>query len=172
MTVQCTKTPAKENYRLGVGLMVINPNKEILVGKRIDQKAKKETGLHVDSWQMPQGGIDSKEAPHQAAMRELKEEIGTDYVRMIAISNFWYSYDFPQELQLKLWGGRFKGQCQKWYLLEYLGKDENIKISHSYNPEFSEWKWIAAKELPHLIVDFKKELYTNVLEEFQGFLDE
>jgi len=144
-------------YRPCVGLMLINSKKRVFAAKRIDQIA--------EAWQMPQGGIDEGEDPHTAAMRELEEEIGTNKAEIIAESREWLTYDLPEDLVGKLWGGRYRGQKQKWFALNFTGSDRDINIETKH-PEFSEWKWVEAHELPGLIVPFKKKLYEEIVEEF------
>ena len=152
-------------YRKGVGLMILNADHKVWVGKRHD--TKNLIGPHT--WQMPQGGIDSTETPWQAALREMKEEINTVNVRLIAETKEWITYDFPEKLHETLWGGRFFGQTQKWFLVEYLGQDDEINI-HTRHPEFTEWRWVDATALPDLIVPFKRDLYIKLLEEFKPYL--
>lgn len=148
-------------YRPGVGLMIINDNFEVFVGKRIDSK--------TESWQMPQGGVDEGESTQEAVLREMQEEIGTNLATIIAETKQWYHYDLPYHLIGKLWDGRFRGQRQKWFLLKYLGKDNDININN-HNPEFNEWKWVKMEELPQIIVPFKKNLYISVIEEFRDVI--
>ncbi len=157
--------PDHIEYRKGIGLMILNAKKKVWVGQR------KDTGnlMGPDAWQMPQGGIDGQETPWQAALRELKEEIGTTHVRLLAESQDWISYDFPEELHTTLWGGRFFGQTQKWFLVEFLGLDTEINI-HTRHPEFAAWRWVDAHQLPDLIVSFKRDLYIKLLEEFKPYL--
>lgn len=152
-------------YRKGVGLMILNGSKKVWVGQRYD------TGnlIGPHTWQMPQGGIDGTETPWQAALREMKEEIGTINVRPVTESRDWISYDFPEELHARLWGGRFFGQTQKWFLVEFLGHDTDININ-TRHPEFIDWQWVDAHKLPDLIVPFKRDLYLKVLEEFKDYL--
>jgi len=152
-------------YRKGVGLMILNGAKKVWVGQRHD------TGnlIGPHTWQMPQGGIDGTETPWQAALREMKEEIGTTHVRPLTESRDWISYDFPEELHTRLWGGRFFGQTQKWFLVEFLGDDTDININ-TRHPEFIDWQWVDAHRLPDLIVPFKRDLYLKVLEEFKDYL--
>jgi len=157
--------PDNIEYRKGVGLMIMNAERKIWVGQRQDVSSLIDS---VSAWQMPQGGIDSAETPWQAALREMKEEIGTINVRLVAESREWISYDFPEELH-NLWGGRFLGQTQKWFLVEFLGDDAEININ-TFHPEFIAWKWVDANQLPNMIVSFKKDLYQKVLEEFKGYL--
>lgn len=153
--------PRPDRYRRGVGILLLNPRREVLVAQRIDFKS--------EAWQMPQGGIDGRETPLQAAWREMKEEIGTDRARLLAESRRWLSYDLPDDLAPLLWKGRFRGQTQKWFAMEFLGEDGDIDIA-TENPEFSTWKWVAAREVPDLIVPFKRDLYRQVLSEFAPLL--
>lgn len=141
---------AKLAYRPGVGVMLVDGRGEVFVARRID--------MDDEAWQMPQGGIDEGESPRQAALRELAEEIGTSEVRIIAESEDWLSYDFPDELVGRAWGGRYRGQRQKWFLARYLGRDEDIDLDTG-QPEFSHWKWLPMTELPGVIVPFKRDLY-------------
>jgi putative (di)nucleoside polyphosphate hydrolase len=152
-------------YRKGIGLMILNAEKKVWVGQRHDS----DKLIGPNTWQMPQGGIDSTETPWQAALREMKEEIGTINVRLIKESNDWISYDFPEELHTTLWGGRFFGQTQKWFLLEFLGNDSEININ-TRHPEFTAWRWVNPSELPELIVPFKRNLYVQLLKEFKDYL--
>lgn len=149
-------------YRRGVGIMLVNRHGLVFAARRID--------MAEDAWQMPQGGIDEGEAPRAAALRELKEEIGTDKAEIVAESRDWFAYDLPQALSHKAWGGRFRGQTQKWFLCRFMGTNEDIDLNHHHDPEFSEWRWVEAERLPALIVDFKRNLYTAVVEEFSAHL--
>lgn len=148
-------------YRIGVGLMIINEQNKIFVGRRIDSK--------VDLWQMPQGGVDKGEAPHDAALREMLEEIGSNKGVIIAQSNHWYSYNIPKNLIAKFWDGTYCGQTQKWFLIRFQGTDEDINLTY-YKPEFNNWRWISPTELLDIIVPFKKKLYNAVMEEFKLYL--
>lgn len=144
-------------YRPGVGMMLFNNEKRIFVAKRIDMRA--------EAWQMPQGGIDKGEEPRPAAIRELTEEIGTGKATIIAESKEWYTYDLPADLIPKVWGGKFRGQRQKWFLMRFDGTDEDIDIETEH-PEFLEYKWALPEELPKIIVPFKQKLYEQLVEEF------
>ncbi|HXQ40668.1 MAG TPA: RNA pyrophosphohydrolase [Candidatus Udaeobacter sp.] len=144
-------------YRPGVGVMLLNRQAEVLVGKRIDMPS--------DAWQMPQGGIDADETPEAAAWREMREEIGTDKAALLAESRDWYFYDLPPDLADQIWHGRFRGQRQKWFAFRFLGQDGDIDIT-THRPEFSDWKWAPMAELPSLIVPFKRRLYADLLAEF------
>jgi putative (di)nucleoside polyphosphate hydrolase len=161
-------TEVKNNppYRRGVGIMLLNKDKKVFVGQRVDK------GHLIDNqaWQMPQGGIDSDEFPLEAAMREVREETGTNKVRLIAESQEWLTYDFPKPLQSALWGGRYLGQTQKWFLMEFLGEDKDIDLN-SHHPEFIAWKWVSPEDLPSLIVEFKRDLYIQILKAFESYLN-
>ena len=150
-------------YRLNVGIMLINHDGLVFVGQRRDN--------HSDAWQMPQGGIDNGENPKEAALRELHEETGipANLVQVLEVSENWISYDLPKDLISQLWGGRFRGQKQKWYLMRFLGSDAEVNIQ-TETPEFSAWKWIPPDALVENIVPFKKSVYQKVLSEFSKTL--
>ncbi len=153
--------PQKLPYREGVGMMIINKQKKIFVGKRIDTK--------IEAWQMPQGGIDIGETPSKAALREMHEEIGSDKGEILAESKKWYSYDLPPFLIPRLWNGRYRGQKQKWFLIIFKGLDEEINIKTAH-PEFNAWRWVSLEKLPKIIVPFKRRLYQAVIEEFKDLI--
>lgn len=142
-------------------MMLINQGGMIFVARRIDTLA--------EAWQMPQGGIDAGEEPKPAALRELKEEIGTDKVEILGESREWLTYDLPDELIPKIWGGKYRGQKQKWFAMRFLGEDRDIDIATEH-PEFSTWKWVEPEEVPKLIVPFKRALYEHLIEEFRPLL--
>lgn len=148
-------------YRTGVGIMLINGEGRVFVAQRADTEG---------AWQMPQGGIDAGEEPRLAALRELKEEIGTDKAEILSESREWLSYDLPAELQGQVWGGRFRGQKQKWFLCRFTGTAADIDLDHDRHPEFNAWRWVEPDSLPDLIVPFKRGLYRAVLAEFRAFL--
>ena len=154
---------AKLPYRPCVGVMLVNGEGKIFVGQRIDNDAP--------AWQMPQGGIDEGETPLEAALRELGEETGLpeDAVTVESETSDWVTYDLPHELVPKIWKGRFKGQKQKWVLMRFTGSDDLINIETDH-PEFSEWCWLPASDLVANIVPFKREVYQQVLAEFDGRL--
>ena len=149
-------------YRPCVGLMLFNRAGLVFVARRIDMPS--------EAWQMPQGGIDKGEKPRKAALRELREEIGTDKAEIVAESQGWRPYDLPRELQGVLWKGRFRGQTQKWFLLRFTGKDADIDIATEH-PEFLEWKWVELADVPRLIVPFKRKVYEEVVAEFGPLID-
>ncbi len=149
-------------YRLGVGIILLNPANRVFAARRIDTKA--------EAWQMPQGGIDDGETPEKAVMRELKEETGTDKAGIIGTSDKWYTYDLPDALVPVIWGGRYRGQKQKWFVLRFLGRDCDINIATD-EPEFSEWRWVKPETLPDMIVPFKRELYAELVRDFSGYLE-
>ena len=149
------------DYRPCVGIMLLNQKTQIFVARRIDTPG--------EAWQMPQGGIEKGEAPREAALRELEEEIGTAKAEIIAEAGGWLTYDLPDELRASLWGGRYRGQCQKWFALRFTGKDKDIDLATAH-PEFDAWKWITPRDLPNLIVPFKRAVYLQVLEEFAAVL--
>jgi putative (di)nucleoside polyphosphate hydrolase len=116
---------------------------------------------------MPQGGIDPKEDPRQAALRELAEETGTADAEILAETPDWLSYDLPEDLRRRVWRGRYKGQRQKWFLMRFLGHDSDIDLEAHAHPEFSAWRWAPAADVPSLIVPFKRDLYRAVVDAFQ-----
>lgn len=144
-------------YRPGVGIMLFSRDGLVFVAKRIDTP---------DAWQMPQGGIDAGEDPRDAAFRELEEEIGTAKAVILAESTTWHAYDLPKHLRRRVWGGRFRGQRQKWFAARFLGQDGDINLATAH-PEFDAWKWVALAELPALIVPFKRPLYAALIDEFR-----
>ena len=148
-------------YRPCVGIMLINSDGLVFVAKRIDNKA--------DAWQMPQGGIDRGEDARLAALRELEEETGVtqDLVEIIAESDGWLPYELPHDVVPKFWGGKYRGQEQKWYLMRFLGRDEQINIETEH-PEFSAWCWQPVDQLVEKIVPFKREVYARVVQEFEA----
>ena len=152
-----------KDYRPNVGMMILNHHKEIFVGKRIDHPS--------EFWQMPQGGIDSKEKSEVAALREMEEEVGIkkSKVKLISQSKEWYYYSLPKDLSKTLWKGKYKGQRQKWFLYEFKGNTKDININTEH-PEFSEYKWVKKDFLIPNIVPFKKEVYLKVIKDFKKYL--
>jgi len=153
-------------YRPCVGVMLVNGEGKVFVGKRIDNK-------EGDRWQMPQGGVDDGEDLDAAMLRELAEETGAkpEHLQTIARLPEELFYDLPPELQGKLWGGKYKGQRQSWYLVRFTGRDADIHLDAWDHPEFCEFKWVEPDLLPELIVPFKREVYRTVVEGFRDQLD-
>ncbi len=150
-------------YRPCVGVMLINSDGRIFAGQRLDSAAP--------AWQMPQGGIDAGEKPRDSALRELREETGItgDLVEFIAKTHDWVTYDLPPELLGKVWGGKFRGQKQKWFLYRYLGRDDQVDIATEH-PEFGAWRWIGADQMIAEIVPFKRAVYDQVVRAFRAYL--
>jgi putative (di)nucleoside polyphosphate hydrolase len=150
-------------YRPCVGVMLINSAGQIFTGRRIDNPAP--------AWQMPQGGIDDGEKPRAAALRELGEETGIspDLVEFLDKVKGWVTYDLPPDLLGRAWGGKYRGQRQKWFLYRYLGTDAQVDIATEH-PEFSEWRWITADDMLAAIVPFKRDVYAQVVTAFRPHL--
>jgi putative (di)nucleoside polyphosphate hydrolase len=149
--------PNDAEYRPCVGIMLLNRRGEIFVARRID--------IATEAWQMPQGGIDEGEDLRAAAFRELKEEIGTDKAEILAESKGWLRYDLPAELLKTARHGPWRGQRQKWFVMRFTGEDSDINLATEH-PEFSAWKWVDVRELPGLIVSFKRQVYLDLVSEF------
>jgi putative (di)nucleoside polyphosphate hydrolase len=150
-------------YRPCVGIVLINLQGLIFAGQRKDNP--------VPAWQMPQGGIDDGEKPRTAALRELWEETGisADLVEFVGKTHDWITYDLPPELLGLVWGGKYRGQRQKWFLYRYLGRDDQVNIA-TRHPEFSEWRWISADDMIASIVPFKRSVYEDVVRHFRAYL--
>jgi len=159
-----TKT-APEGYRPCVGIMLLNPAGEVWIGRRRDAPGEPEgPGTW---WQMPQGGIDAREDAAAAALRELEEETGVRSARIIGESREWYYYDLPEHLRPKAWGGRYRGQRQKWFAARFTGRDEEVSLAlPGHTPEFDAWRWAPLDDLVALIVPFKRAVYALVVREF------
>ena len=146
-------------YRKCVGIMILNNNKEILVGKRLDHPS--------GFWQMPQGGIDEHENPEEAVWREMMEEIGTNKAKLLKVSTQWINYNIPSEtLKTLPWGHKYIGQTQKWFSFQFTGDESDINVG-TINPEFSEWKWTKINLIVDEIVPFKRDVYSKILKEFK-----
>ena len=148
--------------RTGVGIIVLNNNNQVFVGKRKDNPG--------DKWQMPQGGVDKGEDFITAMKRELIEETSIKNIKILKEIQNMYQYELPKNLVGIIWKGKFRGQRQKWFITKFLGKDDEINLD-TQHPEFIDWKWIDPKDLPEVIVDFKKELYLNLLKEINQVID-
>ena len=148
--------------RTGVGIIVLNNNNQVFVGKRKDNPG--------DKWQMPQGGVDKGEDFITAMRRELIEETSIKNIKILKEIQNMYQYELPKNLVGIIWRGKFRGQRQKWFITKFLGKDDEINLD-TQHPEFIDWKWINPNDLPDVIVDFKKELYLNLLKEINQVID-
>ena len=150
----------EKGWRLGVGIILINQDNKIFMGERIDNKG---------AWQMPQGGVNVaiNESLDNAAKRELYEETGVKTAKIINQSEGWYYYYLPENLQTRLWGGKFLGQKQKWFLFSFEGTDKEVDLQVDKKPEFNNWQWVKSQDVLHNIVEFKKEIYKKVLKEFE-----
>jgi putative (di)nucleoside polyphosphate hydrolase len=160
-------------YRPCVGIMVLNNAGQVWIGRRTGSKNTDPNGTGL-WWQMPQGGIDPGEAPADAAFRELHEETGIrpDSVVIIGETRGWHRYDLPEKLMGRKWGGRFRGQEQKWFAMRFSGRDEDVNIDAPppHEVEFDAWRWAATDELLDIIVPFKRQVYEAVLNEFAELL--
>ena len=142
--------------RTGVGIVVLNKKNKVFVGKRIDNPK--------NFWQMPQGGVNQNENLLQAAKRELEEETGIKSVELVKELKEWLQYDLPKNLLGKIWKGKYRGQNQKWFIMNFVGKNNEINVK-TKNPEFLDWKWIKISELPDIAVSFKIDLYKKIKKE-------
>ena len=142
--------------RLGVGIILLNKNNKVFVGKRRDNRS--------DNWQMPQGGVDEGEDFITAMKRELLEETSIQNIKIIKEIDKIYQYELPKNLVGVIWKGKYRGQKQKWFITRFLGEEKEINLNTKH-AEFIDWKWIEPKFLPEVIVNFKKDLYLNLLKE-------
>ena len=148
--------------RKGVGIIVLNKNNYVFVGKRKDNPG--------DKWQMPQGGVDEGEDYVTAMERELFEEISIKNIKIIKEIEKLQEYELPENLVGIIWKGKFRGQIQKWFITRFLGQDDEINLNTKHQ-EFIEWKWVKPVELPEIIVEFKKSLYIKLLNEINLVID-
>ena len=148
--------------RIGVGAIVLNKKNQVFVGKRKDNP--------VDKWQMPQGGVNEGEDLTSAMKRELNEETGIQNIKILNEIDGWFEYELPNYLLGKIWRGKFRGQKQKWFIVKFLGDDEEINLEKD-KPEFIEWKWLDIEKLPNVIVDFKKKVYEKLLPKIRNFIN-
>ena len=142
--------------RICVGIVLLNNKNNVFVGKRIDNP--------INAWQMPQGGVGENENLFEAAKRELEEETGVKSIKLIKQLDKWLEYDLPKHLLGKVWNGKYRGQRQRWFIVKFIGNDNEINVN-TKNPEFSEWKWILPSELPGVAVNFKVNIYKKINEE-------
>ena len=148
--------------RIGVGIVVLNSKNKVFVGKRKDNP--------LDKWQMPQGGVEPNELLLIAMKRELEEETSIKNIKVLKEFNRWLEYELPRNLIGKIWQGKYRGQKQKWFIVKFTGIESEININTKF-PEFIEWKWIDMNLLPSLIVNFKKHVYKDVLNELKKFIN-
>ena len=148
--------------RIGVGAIVLNEKNQVFVGKRKDNP--------VDKWQMPQGGVNEGEDLTSAMKRELNEETGIQNIKILNEIDGWFEYELPNYLLGKIWRGKFRGQKQKWFIVKFLGNDEEINLEMS-KPEFIEWQWLDIENLPNVIVDFKKKVYEQLMPKIRNFIN-
>ena len=148
--------------RQGVGIIVLNQNNKVFVGKRKDNP--------IDKWKMPQGGIDNNETPLKAMKRELEEETSITKIKVLKEIENYTEYELPPNLLGKIWKGKFRGQKQKWFIVKFIGNESEINLKTKH-PEFIEWKWIDYNLLPDVIVHFKKKVYEKLKIELKNFID-
>ena len=148
--------------RLGVGIVLLNSDNKVFVGKRIDNP--------VNFWQLPQGGVDKNEDLLSAANRELKEETGVESVKLIKEIDNWLTYELPKNLLGKIWKGKYRGQKQKWFIMRFVGNEEEINIK-TKNAEFKDWKWIDVNQLLNVVVSFKLDVYKSLVKELNILLN-
>ena len=148
--------------RLGVGAIVLNNKNKVFVGKRKDNP--------VNKWQMPQGGVNEGEKLIDAMKRELKEETGIKNIKILKEIDGWSQYELPNYLLGRVWRGKYRGQKQKWFVVRFLGNDNEINLE-TKNPEFIEWQWIDIDSLPGVIVDFKKKVYEGLIPKIKASIN-
>ena len=148
--------------RTGVGIIVLNKQNKIFVGKRKDNPG--------DKWQMPQGGVDEGEDYITAMKRELLEETSIKNIEIIKEIDKIYQYELPENLVGIIWKGKYRGQRQKWFIVKFIGNNKEINLN-TKQQEFIDWKWIAPEKLPEVIVEFKKDVYTKLLKEIEKIID-
>ena len=148
--------------RIGVGVIILNKENKVFVGKRKDNP--------TDKWQMPQGGVDKDESYIAAMKRELYEETSIKSIKLLKVLNGFFEYELPMNLVGIIWKGKFRGQRQKWFVAKFLGEDDEINLKTDY-PEFIEWKWIFPEKLPEVIVDFKKDMYIKLYSEIKKLVN-
>ncbi len=164
-----------QSYRPCVGIMLINPQGLVFVGRRKTRRGPDLVAAQYE-WQMPQGGINEGEEPYDAALRELREETSVNSVSFLAETSDWLSYDLPSDAEKKSWRGRYRGQKQKWFALKFTGEDSEVDIDAPdggrHKAEFDAWRWERLERLPELIVPFKREVYEAVCAQFAPLAEE
>ena len=148
--------------RNGVGVIILNEKNRVFVGKRKDNP--------INKWQMPQGGVDVGESYLRAMQRELLEETSIKSIKILCEVEGFFEYELPKNLVGVIWKGKYRGQRQKWFITKFIGNESEINLK-TKNPEFIEWKWVLPDELPDLIVDFKKDMYLNLLKSIKKVID-
>ena len=148
--------------RIGVGIVLLNSKNQVFVGKRIDNP--------VNFWQMPQGGVDTNEDFFHAACRELKEETGIESTKLIKEIDNFLIYELPKNLLGKIWKGKYRGQKQKWFIMRFIGSEDEINVK-TKKAEFKEWKWIDINQLTSVAVNFKIKVYEKIFKELKILLD-
>ncbi len=144
--------------RTGVGVVVLNNENKVFVAKRKDNP--------VDKWQMPQGGVDNGEDYISAMRRELLEETSIKSIKVLREIERFFEYELPEKLVGIIWKGKFRGQKQKWFIVKFIGEEKEINLN-TENPEFIDWKWVLPDDLPKVIVDFKKNMYLDLLKDIK-----
>ena len=148
--------------RLGVGIILLNSENKVFVGKRIDNP--------VNFWQLPQGGVNKNEDLLCAANRELKEETNVESIKLIKEIDNWLTYELPKNLLGKIWKGKYRGQKQKWFIMRFIGNEKEINVK-TKNPEFKDWKWIDVNQLLNVVVSFKLDVYKSLVKELNILLN-
>jgi putative (di)nucleoside polyphosphate hydrolase len=156
-----------EGYRPCAGIFLLNNHGQLFAGRRHDANMDAFISRRMNKpWQLPQGGIDPGETPAEAALREMREEIGTNKALILAESQLWHCYDVPPEIAALKWSGKYRGQAQKWFAMRFYGEDSDINIFGAH-PEFDSWKWVDLNQICDLVVAFKRDVYARIVEEFR-----
>ncbi len=165
--MQFTSDILPDKYRPCAGIFLLNLHGQVFAGRRNDIETDSTIRRLIDRpWQLPQGGIDPGETPAVAALRELREEVGTGNATILAQSRQWHCYDLPPEIAAMKWRGKYRGQAQKWFCLRFDGADSEINIATAH-PEFDAWRWVSIDDISALVVSFKRDVYVRIVEEFR-----